>query len=69
MLQESISMPRVSVIIASNNHEKYITEAIQGVLDQTFQYFEIIIADDASADGTVGSFLRRLSTMPKANSA
>jgi glycosyltransferase involved in cell wall biosynthesis len=54
MLQESISMPRVSVIIVSFNHEKYITEAIRSVLDQTFQDFEIIIVDDASADGTVG---------------
>jgi glycosyltransferase involved in cell wall biosynthesis len=47
-------MPRVSVMIAAHNREKYVTEAIQSALGQTYQDFEIIIAHDASADGTVG---------------
>lgn len=46
-------MPRISVIMASYNHERYIRECIQSILDQTFQDFEIIITDDGSRDGTV----------------
>lgn len=45
--------PLVSVIIPSYNHEKYIGRAIQSVLDQTFQDFELIISDDCSTDDSV----------------
>ena len=45
--------PTVSVVIASYNHEKYVAETIESVLNQTFQDFEIIITDDGSSDKTV----------------
>ena len=43
-------MPKVSVILTSLNHGKYLREAIDSVLDQTFSDFELIIWDDASID-------------------
>jgi len=43
-------MPLVSVIMPSYNHEKFISEAIESVLGQTFVDFELIIVDDASTD-------------------
>jgi len=45
-------MPKVSVILTSFNHEKYIREAIDSVLAQTFTDFELIIWDDASTDNS-----------------
>ena len=45
-------MPLVSVCIPSYNHEKYIGELIQSVLDQTLTDFELIICDDKSSDNT-----------------
>ncbi len=45
-------MPKVSVILTSFNHEKYICEAIESVLHQTFTDFELIIWDDASSDNS-----------------
>ncbi|WP_271251632.1 glycosyltransferase [Pseudanabaena sp. Chao 1811] len=46
-------MPTISVVIPSYNHEKYISEALQSVLDQTYKDFEIVITDDGSSDKSV----------------
>lgn len=45
--------PRVSVVMASYNHEAYILDSINSVLDQTMQDFELILVDDGSVDGSV----------------
>ncbi|MBT7038657.1 MAG: glycosyltransferase, partial [Bacteroidetes bacterium] len=44
--------PKVSVILPSYNHEKYLNEAIDSVLKQTFLDFDLILWDDASTDSS-----------------
>ncbi len=45
-------MPKVSVIIPTYNRLSMLREAVQSVLHQDFEDFELIIVDDGSTDGT-----------------
>ena len=43
-------MPKVSVILTSFNHAKFLRDSIESLLNQTFPDFELIIWDDSSTD-------------------
>ncbi len=45
-------MVLVSVLMGSYNHEKYIAEAVENVLNQTFPDLELVIVDDGSTDNS-----------------
>ncbi|QGG50051.1 glycosyltransferase [Lysinibacillus pakistanensis] len=44
--------PKVSVAMITYNHEKYINEAIESVMKQSYPNIELIISDDCSNDRT-----------------
>jgi len=44
--------PKISVIMPNYNCEKYISEAIESILKQSFTDFEFIIIDDGSTDNS-----------------
>ena len=48
--------PLVSVIINCFNGEKYLKEAIDSVIKQTYQHWELIFWDNQSTDNSVEIF-------------
>jgi glycosyltransferase involved in cell wall biosynthesis len=44
--------PAVSVVIATRNRANLLSAAVNSILGQTFQDFEIVLVDDASCDAT-----------------
>lgn len=47
--------PRVSIIIPCYNHEKFVKETIQSIIDQDYKNIELIIIDDGSKDSSVSA--------------
>jgi len=48
-----LKSPLVSALITVYNRDRYLAAAVDGVLAQTMQDFEVIIVDDGSTDGSV----------------
>ncbi|MGH7513959.1 MAG: glycosyltransferase family 2 protein [Gemmatimonadales bacterium] len=48
-----MTLPRLTIGLPVYNGEKYLGEALDALLAQSYQDFELIISDNASTDGTV----------------
>ncbi len=44
--------PRLSIIIPSYNYGKYLSEAIESILNQDYDDYEVILVDDCSTDNS-----------------
>ena len=49
----NFNIPKITVLMPAYNAERYIGDAIQSVLKQTFADFELLIVNDGSTDDTV----------------
>lgn len=45
-------MPKVTVLLTSYNHEEFIADSIESILNQTYTDFELYIVDDCSMDNS-----------------
>ncbi|MBI4319002.1 MAG: glycosyltransferase [Chloroflexi bacterium] len=44
--------PKVSVVLLTHNGERFVAEAIESILTQTYRNLELIVVDDGSTDNT-----------------
>jgi glycosyltransferase involved in cell wall biosynthesis len=56
---------RVSVLLTSFEHERYVAQALDGVLAQEGVELELLVGDDASTDGTRAVIARYASEHPR----
>lgn len=52
-MNSNYSSPQVTVLLPVYNGEKYIAQAIESILNQSFRNFELRIIDDGSKDSSV----------------
>ena len=59
-----MATPTVSVIMPVYNAHLYVAKAIESVLQQTYQDFELILVDDGATDGSgeIAKSMRRRMT-------
>lgn len=51
-MQSLNGQPLVSIIINNYNYERFLSEAIDSALNQTYPYIEVIVVDDGSTDNS-----------------
>jgi glycosyltransferase involved in cell wall biosynthesis len=55
---KGIKLPLISVAVITYNQKKFLKECIESILEQDYENIEIVIADDASSDGTQAMLMK-----------
>lgn len=66
-----MTMPTVSVVIPAYNAARYLSQAVDSALGQTFRDVEVVVVDDGSTDDTparLAAYGERIRTLRQANS-
>jgi len=56
--------PLISIVLLCFNHEKFVAQALDGVLRQTYSPLDIVIVDDNSSDATANIIAATLAEHP-----
>jgi glycosyltransferase involved in cell wall biosynthesis len=60
--------PLISIVMLCYNHERFVAEALDGVLAQTYSPLDIVIVDDCSQDRTAEIVDAKLAALPDRSS-
>lgn len=59
------SDPSLSVVLSTRNHVEFLPGCLEGILTQTWNDFEFLIADDGSTDATWDFLVEKAKTEPR----
>ena len=60
-----MTSPRITVALSVYNNARYLAQALDSILAQTFADFELVIVDDGSTDGSAAIIDRYAATDPR----
>ena len=55
----------VTFVVANYNYGRFLTQAVDSLLEQTYLPLDVVVIDDASTDLITPSVLARLEAMPR----
>ncbi len=58
-----VESPLISIVMLCYNHERFVAEALDGVLSQTYSPLDIVIVDDCSQDQTPNIVAARIASL------